>query len=195
MSHYRVRHLRHEEIVCVLERNGIVAMATDTVYGLHGIAPATHEKLTRIKNRNPGKPLLLIFSDIEMVMAFTGIQRLPSIARLWPAPLTLVLPLKNSILNTQGISTIAVRVPDNPGICTIIKELGYPLYSTSANKSGMTPIFSPKEIFNIFLNHVELIVDDGIIQHAVPSTIVDATDSFLRVLRYGAINIPSDYLK
>ena len=170
-------------------------MATDTVYGLHGIAPATHEKIAKIKNRNPEKPLLLIFSDIQMVMAVTGNQFLPAIAKLWPAPLTLVLPLKNSILDVQGVSTIAVRIPDNPGLCAIIKELGYPLYSTSANKSGMIPIISPKEIFSTFANHVELIINDGFIQDAIPSTIVDATTSSLRVLRCGALEIPPEDLR
>ena len=76
-------HPRHEEICAVLRRRGVVAMRSDTVYGLHGVD--TGARLTALKGRADGKPLLLLLADARAAEAVTGSAPPPALAALWPA--------------------------------------------------------------------------------------------------------------
>ena len=182
------RHPRHEEICAVLRRRGIVAMRSDTVYGLHGVAPATGARLTALKGRADGKPLLVLVTGARAAEALTGTPPPPALAALWPGPLTLVLPVAQAAPSpaAAGAATLAVRVPADPALRAIIAALGAPLYSTSANRAGEPPLGDAAALRAAFGAGVDLIVDDGPVSAALPSTIVDATVTPARVLRPGA---------
>ena len=191
-------HPRHEEICAVLRRRGIVAMRSDTVYGLHGVAPATGARLTALKDRaDAAKPLLVLVADGRAAEAITGTAPPPALAALWPGPLTIVLPVAQPAPSpvAAGAASLAVRVPADPALRAIIAAVGAPLYSTSANRAGEPPLGEPAALRAAFGGRVELIVDDGAVTAAAPSTIVDATVAPPRILRAGAAAVTAARLR
>ena len=180
----------------MLRRGGIVIMRSDTVYGVHGVAPATGARLTALKGRPDGKPLLVLLADRHGAEAITGSQPPPALAALWPGPLTIVLPVADPAPTpvAAGAESLAVRVPADPALRAIVAAVGAPLYSTSANRTGEAPLGDPAALRATFGSSVELIVDDGPVTAAVPSTIVDATVSPARVLRAGAVAVTATQL-
>ncbi len=191
-------HPRHEEICAVLRRRGIVAMRSDTVYGLHGVAPATGARLAALKGRaDAAKPLLVLVAGARAAEAVTGTAPPPALAALWPGPLTIVLPVAQPAPSpvAAGAASLAVRVPADPALRAIITAVGAPLYSTSANRAGEPPLGEPAALRAAFGGRVELIVDDGAVTAAAPSTIVDATVAPPRILRAGAAAVSAARLR
>jgi L-threonylcarbamoyladenylate synthase len=190
------RHPRHAEICAVLRRGGIVAMLSDTVYGLHGVAPAAGARLTALKGRSDDKPLLVLLADGAAAAAVTGTPPPPALAALWPGPLTIVLPVVQPAPTrvAAGAQTLAVRVPADPALRAIIAAVGAPLYSTSANRAGEPPLGDPAALRAAFGGSVDLVVDDGPVTAALPSTIVDVTASPPRVVRAGAVSVTAAQL-
>ena len=189
-------HPRHDEICAVLRRGGIVIMRSDTVYGLHGVAPTTGARLTALKGRPDGKPLLVLLADGRSAETITGTRPPPALAALWPGPLTIVLPVADPAPTpvAAGARSLAVRVPADPALRAIVAAVGTPLYSTSANRAGEPPLGDPAALRAAFGSSVELIVDDGAVTAVVPSTIVDATVTPARVLRAGAVAVTAAQL-
>ena len=185
-------HPRHEEICAVLRRGGIVVMRTDTVYGVHGVAPDTGARLRALKGgRAEGKPLLVLLAERRDAELITGTPPPPGLAALWPGPLTIVLAVAEPPPTrvAAGARTLAVRVPADAALRAIIADVGAPLYSTSANRTGESPIGDPATLQAVFAGGADLVVDDGPAAAAVPSTIVDATVAPARVVRAGAVAI------
>ena len=180
----------------MLRRRGIVVMRSDTVYGLHGVAPATGARLTALKGRPDGKPLLVLLADGRSAETITGTAPPAALAGLWPGPLTIVLPVAEPAPTpvAAGARSLAVRVPADPALRAIIAAVGAPLYSTSANRTGEPPLGDPAALRAAFGSSVELIVDEGPVAAAVPSTIVDVTVSPPRVLRAGAVAVTAAQL-
>ena len=180
----------------MLRRRGIVLMRSDTVYGLHGSAPATGARLTALKGRPDGKPLLVLVADGRSAETITGTAPPPALAALWPGPLTIVLPVAEPAPTpvAAGAGSLAVRVPADPALRAIIAAVGAPLYSTSANRTGEPPLGDPAALRAAFGSSVELIVDDGPVAATAPSTIVDVTTSPPRILRAGAVAVTAAQL-
>ena len=180
----------------MLRGGGIVIMRSDTVYGVHGVAPATGARLTALKGRPDGKPLLVLLADGSSAEKVTGTRPPPALAALWPGPLTIVLPVADPAPTpiAAGARSLGVRVPADPALRAIVAAVGAPLYSTSANRAGEPPLGDPAALRAAFGSSVELIVDDGPVTAAVPSTIVDATVSPARVLRAGAVTVTAAQL-
>jgi len=181
--------------VSVLRAGGIVAMPTDTVYGV-GVALAAEDGLARLfaaKDRPLDRAIVLIVADLAQT-ASVGI--LTPAARVladafWPGGLTLVLAqtpnaaLPSSL--TAGAATIGVRVPAHDCPRVLARELG-PLPVTSANISGQ-PVASDADAVLAQLGaRVELILDGGPARGGVPSTVVDCSGELPRILRSGAIS-------
>lgn len=171
-------------------------MRSDTVYGVHGVAPATGARLTALKGRPDGKPLLVLLADGSSAEKVTGTQAPPALAALWPGPLTIVLPVADPAPSpiAAGARSLGVRVPADPALRAIVAAVGAPLYSTSANRAGEPPLGDPAALRAAFGSSVELIVDDGPVTAALPSTIVDATVSPARILRAGAVAVTAAQL-
>ncbi|HUT08629.1 MAG TPA: L-threonylcarbamoyladenylate synthase [Candidatus Latescibacteria bacterium] len=182
------------EIAAALLEDAVAAYPTETFYAL-GAAAFSRKAVKRVyglKNRDAGKPLSVIASDLDMVREISASPH-PSFRLLaeefWPGPLTLVLPAAAGLpefLLGPG-RTIAVRIPPLSWLRVLVKEIGQPLTATSANLSGEKELADPAEVIALFRDKVEVVVDGGPSPGGVPSTIVDLTSPEPRVLRIGTI--------
>ena len=174
----------------LLARGGVAAVPTETFYAL-AADPASEEGVSRvfeIKGRDDGKPLLVLLSS-RGDLAKLGVEAEPRLLDrffdIWPAPLTVVLPLRAPIAASRGARTLAVRVPALKTVRRLL-ELAGPLTGTSANRSGRPPISDPDEVARELDGDLDLLVDGGPAPGGAPSTIVDATLEPPRMLRAGA---------
>lgn len=184
-------------VVDVLKRGGVVAVPTDTVYGL--IADALREsavkKIFRIKARSYQKALPVFVRDVAMAKQYAIIDAkvMKLLEELWPGKTTVVLRKKDAMPDvvTGGMKTVGFRIPDDPFMCALIEAYPNPLAETSANISGSEPAQSPSEVQNTFHRHIpepDLLVDGGRIASAGPSTVLDLTmPANPKILRMGAI--------
>lgn len=187
-------HPRHAEICAVLRRRGIVVMRTDTVYGLHGVAPDTGARLADLKGRDETRQMLVLVADAAAAQAVTGTAPPPALAALWPGPLTIVLPVVRHPGSRFSAATLGVRVPGDPALRAIVADVGAPIYSTSANRAGTPPLQDHDALRRAFGSSADLLVYDGRPAAAQPSTVVDASVSPPRVLRAGAIALSAAQL-
>ena len=183
------------EAIAVLRNGGIVALPTETVYGL--AADATNgDAVARIyaaKGRPSFNPLIVHVSDITMAQTLVDVPPLARdlIARFWPGALTLVLPLKDGApiasLVTAGLPTLAVRCPAHPMMQAAIAGLGRPLAAPSANASGRISSTTAAHVRASLGDRVPLILDDGPTSAGLESTIVAIDGDRATLLRPGAV--------
>jgi L-threonylcarbamoyladenylate synthase len=175
------------KVVKILKNQGIVIMKCDTIYGIVGIAPSTREKIKSIKKRDSTKQFLMLIQDGTWLKKFSNQRMPPDLKKYWPGPLTLVFVGKKS-------GSIALRVPQDSLLRTILKQIKKPLYSTSVNLANEAQIDNIDEIVRRFGSSVDCIVDSGTLTHALPSTIIDVTQHPYRVIRQGSLEIPASLL-
>jgi len=170
----------------VLRRGGVVMLPTDTIDGLHALADDERavERIVMIKGREANKPLVVLAADTAQLETLgvemrDGLRQ--TLASIWPAPLTAVLPLRDPIAASRGANSLAVRVPGVSWLRRLLQRTG-PLASTSANRSGEEPLTAdlPREI----LEALDGIASGPRIARSA-STIVDLTASEPRLLREG----------
>ncbi|WP_029041968.1 L-threonylcarbamoyladenylate synthase [Cucumibacter marinus] len=178
----------------ILRQGGIVAMPTETVYGLAADA-ANDDAVLRLyetKGRPRFNPLIAHCADLEMAQ---GIAEFPPLAlklaeAFWPGPLTLVLPRRAdaalSDLVTAGLPTIGLRVPDHPVAQELIARVGMPLAAPSANPSGRLSPTTADAVIEGFDGQVP-VLDGGPCHSGVESTIIAVDGDMLVQLRPGAI--------
>ncbi|MCX6567303.1 MAG: L-threonylcarbamoyladenylate synthase [Candidatus Aminicenantes bacterium] len=173
---------------------GIVIFPTETFYGLgaNAFSPDGVREVYAFKERDKGKPLPIVAADAESVLSYS--EHLPRvffdlIRQFWPGPLTLVVHARPlfppKMLGPNN--TIAVRVPGMAWLRDFLKDLGVPLTSTSANRSGHGEIADPFKIFRDFEDRNVTIIDAGRTTCGLSSTIVDVTSNPPKILREGAI--------
>ena len=181
-----------------LDRGGLLAYPTETVYGL-GSAPveSATERLAELKGRPKNKPFLLLVSSREMAEAW-GLVFTASASALasafWPGPLTLVLRgaegrMPDQLRGPEG--GIAVRHTSHAGISRLVSELGYPITSTSANRPGDPPAPGAETLARVFQPEVAsgvlLVLDGGVLGNVPSSTLVDCTGAQPMLIREGAL--------
>ena len=182
------------EAVAILQAGGVVAMPTDTLYGL-AADPFSVDAVARVfavKGRSAERAMPLVAADLDQIV--TQIGPLPELARrlamtYWPGPLTLLVTRPPSIPPdvAGGRGEIGVRVPAHAvtrELCRVYSRL---LTATSANLSGEPPSNDPDEIARALGAGVDLLLDAGRTPGGAPSTIVDVTGSEPRLVRPGAI--------
>jgi len=180
-------------IVKTLNNNGVIIYPTDTVYAL-GCAIDKHkaiDKLIKIKNNKKKiTNFSFIFESISQIAEFTTpIQNniFKALKKHLPGPFTFILPCNSNIpkLFRKKKSTIGVRIPDNNIANAIIKELGRPMLTTSIHSDDITEYTSNPELLHAkYENIVDIIIDGGI-GGIEPSTIIDATQGELNIIRQG----------
>ena len=179
--------------VDVLRAGGVVAIPTETVYGLAGDVTnaAAVARIYAIKGRPADHPMILHAYTLEAFEGFAVITpALRTLAeRFWPGPLTAVVPRgpRTPSTVTGGQPSVAVRVPDHPLALAILRAFGTPLAAPSANRFGRVSPTSAEHVRADLGADVELVVDGGATRVGVESTIVDLTDEVPAVLRAGAI--------
>jgi L-threonylcarbamoyladenylate synthase len=180
--------------VAVLKGGGIVAMRTDTVYGLVASVarPDALQKLVALKVRPVGKPFVLLAADWIGVRAVTShltpVARALG-ARYWPGPLTLVLPADENLPDevTAAGKTVAVRVPADPWMRAVLAEMRTALAAPSANLPGQPPAPDAAAVVGLFGGGVDLVLDGGPAASDLASTLVDCCGRDGEILRVGAI--------
>jgi L-threonylcarbamoyladenylate synthase len=183
-----------DEARTVLKRHGIIAVPTETFFGL-AVNPFQEEALDRLfalKDRAPEKPVLVLVDGPGMLTQVA--REVPGPARrlmekFWPGPLTIIFPSLPHLPRrlTGGTGTIGVRQPRQSLTCRLITALGFPITGTSANRAGHPPCLRADEVVREFGDHLDLILDADSCPGGLPSTIVDVTNSSPRLVRAGAI--------
>jgi L-threonylcarbamoyladenylate synthase len=182
------------EAVALLRAGGVVAIPTDTVYGIAAdmALPDAIERLFAVKRRPPEKAVAVLLADVEQAWTLgvmTPHARLLG-ERFWPGGLTLVLPLRPDAVLPRilaaGLPTVGVRVPDHEAPRTLARFLG-PLPTTSANVSGEPDMRDAGEIAERLGDALALVLDGGPIHGGPASTVVDCTMDLPSILREGAI--------
>jgi L-threonylcarbamoyladenylate synthase len=183
-----------EPAAAALSVGQVVAFPTETFYGL-AVDPRSSSavrSLFSIKRRPPDQPVPLIAASVEQVADHAG-SITPLAARLaargWPGPLTLIIPASPQLCRDVHLSSgrIAVRVPGHAVARALAESAGYPITSTSANRSGELPASSPEDVVAAFDDEIAVLIDAGRTPGGLPSTIVDATGDAPVLVRAGAI--------
>ena len=182
-----------EKGVTILQKGGVIAFPTDTVYGLGADAfnSTAVERIYEIKNRPKNRQLPLLIADVEQLTTLA--DPIPEIAwflarRFWPGGLTLVLPKTDSLpAYLAPESTIAVRVPDHPVCLAIIQHLGNPIIGTSANISGHPAALTADEVGQQLGGKIDFNINGGKCPGGKESTVVDVTRESPIILRQGII--------
>ena len=182
------------EAVALLRAGRIVAVPTDTVYGIAAdiALPDAIERLFAAKRRPPEKAVALLLADAAQadVLGVVGPAARVLAERFWPGGLTLVLPRRPGArlpdVLAAGAPTVGVRVPDHPAPRALAAALG-PLPTTSANLSGEPDARDAVEVAATLGDAVALVLDGGPIHGGPGSTVVDCTGERPMILRAGAI--------
>ncbi len=179
----------------IIRRGGLVAFATETVYGVG--ADATNDDavaaIFQAKGRPRFNPLILHFADAADMACYVEFDaRAEQLARaFWPGALTLVLPRKDgcpaSLLASAGLDTLAVRVPGHPLARNLIRAAGIPLAAPSANRSGEVSPSTAAHVADGLGERIDAVIDGGPCAVGLESTVIDLATPAATLLRPGGI--------
>jgi len=180
----------------VIKNGGVVAVPTDTVYGLacDPRNPLAIQRLYALKGREPKKPLACLTAYTEQILALSN--DVPEAVwaaakKHWPGALTLVAPAGDWLPAnlTAGLKTIGVRYPHCPWIWDLVEEVEFPIAATSANFSGRPAAVDARGVVRDWAGKIDMIVDGGRCPVARESTVAGMQGKSLTVLRQGALEI------
>jgi L-threonylcarbamoyladenylate synthase len=183
-----------ERAAAILRRGGLVAIPTETVYGL--AADALDEEavagIFRAKGRPASNPLIVHVADVAMARSLAASWPAAAAAiaaGLWPGPVTVVVPRGPRIpdIVTAGGPTVALRCPDHRLARRLIEVAGVPLAAPSANRSEAVSPTTAHHVLAGLGDKVELILDGGPCGRGIESTVVDCTTTPPRILRPGPL--------
>ncbi|WP_075350545.1 L-threonylcarbamoyladenylate synthase [Algoriphagus marinus] len=180
----------------LLEEAKLVAIPTETVYGLAGNAlnPLAVASIFETKKRPSFDPLIIHVSDLSKVETYVTdfpapLRKLAEV--FWPGPLTLLLPKSSQIpdLVTSGLDRVAIRVPNHPLTLELLTSLDFPLAAPSANPFGYISPTLPVHVAAHLGDKIPLILDGGPCEVGLESTIVGLEDDKITVYRLGGLEI------
>lgn len=194
MTTDRCPSLLLDEAVVALKKGKLVAIPTETVYGLaaNGLDVQAVAKIFEAKERPAFDPLILHFSNVAAVQ--DCVTFIPDLAHqlmaiFWPGPLTLILPKSSQVpdLVTAGLDKVAVRIPAHPIAQELLKRLPFPLAAPSANLFGRTSPTHPDHVKEQLSGRIDGVIDGGYCPVGVESTILDLTSEEPEILRWGGV--------
>lgn len=177
----------------IIRNGGMVVFPTETVYGIGASAfnGKACKKIFRVKGRAADNPLIVHVSSMRMADAVGFIPKRYSriLARVWPAPLTVVVRAKGSLprVVTGGLDTVAIRMPDNKIALDLIKESGVPIAAPSANISRKPSSTSASHAKKYFDGRVDAIIASEPSRFGIESTVINLADFSL--LRPGSYTV------
>jgi L-threonylcarbamoyladenylate synthase len=182
------------EAIDAIRAGNLVGLPTETVYGIAADAlnPDAVAAIFRLKQRPADNPLIVHLAHADDVLrvatAFPDAARRLA-ERFWPGPLTLVLPKRHEVpdITTGGLDTVAVRIPNHPVAHALIAATG-PLAAPSANRFMRLSPTRATDIDPEIASGLAVILDGGPCEVGIESTVVDATDDKIRLLRPGGIS-------
>lgn len=180
-----------------LRADGVVALPTETVYGLAGAAlvPTAVAKIFQAKDRPKFNPLIVHLPDIGWLEKVAHVdpetkEIVDGLTRaFWPGPFTIVLPKTDLVpdLVTAGLNTVAVRMSAHPVFQKVIRAFGRPLAAPSANRFGRISPTIAQDVESELGGRIPLIVDGGRTTHGIESTVVAVPAGYIEILRPGPI--------
>jgi tRNA threonylcarbamoyl adenosine modification protein (Sua5/YciO/YrdC/YwlC family) len=186
-----------ERVEAVLARGGLVALPTETVYGIGARAdlPRALEALKKAKGRPADLPLTWHVGSAQALERFPSLSPLAKrlVARYWPGPLTLVLPGIPAGLEAAGREGwTGVRMPAHRATAGILASLPFPVVLSSANRHGQSPVTTAQQVLAAFAgeNLLELVVDGGPSPLSESSCVLRLGQGRFDVLRDGLIGLP-----
>lgn len=173
----------------------IIAFPTDTVFGVGAVIDDLEaiDKIYKLKNRSLDKPLSILAANIEDILPY--IKKINNdvfliMKKYWPGALTIIFE-KSEVVNqkvTKGFKTIAFRIPNSKLALKLLNQTG-PLATTSVNISGEKPLNNYQEICQNFNDEIDYIVRKNETSSNISSTIIDATEDKIKIIRQGQIKI------
>lgn len=180
--------------VKLLQDGDIVAIPTETVYGIAGNAcnGESVKKIFKAKGRPQDNPLIVHISDMEMlksVVSHVNEDALKLADAFWPGPLTIIMPKGDKISseNCAGLDSVGVRMPSDPVAHAIIEQSGLPLGAPSANLSGKPSPTTAQDVFADMDGRLPLIIDGGECLRGVESTVISVLEDTPLLLRPGYV--------
>ncbi|MBO6829599.1 L-threonylcarbamoyladenylate synthase [Allomuricauda sp.] len=183
-----------EKAVAILKKNDVLAIPTETVYGLAGniYSEEAIAKIFELKKRPLNNPLIVHLHKMEQVHEI--VAEFPSKAKLlaeqfWPGPLTLVLKKGNNVpdLVTAGKDTVAIRIPDHPVTLALLEKLPFPIAAPSANPFNRISPTSAEHVHGYFQNTLA-VLDGGACKKGIESTIIGFEGEEPILYRLGSIS-------
>jgi L-threonylcarbamoyladenylate synthase len=174
----------------LLGNGGVAAVPTESSYALSADpwSEAGVRRVFETKGRDTIKALPVLFAareQLEGLGVIASAATLDQFFQIWPAPLTVVLPVRSPLPASRGLLSLAVRLPAEPRLRQLLASVG-PLTGTSANRSGSPALNDPDAVEAIFRRDVDLLVDGGKTPGGKSSTIIDATRDPPALVRDGA---------
>lgn len=185
------------EAARILREGGLVAVPTETVYGLAARADRDESvaAIYKAKGRPSFNPLIVHVADLEAAQALARFdaRALQLADAFWPGPLTLVLPLREdapvAAAVTAGLATVALRCPAHPVMRALIAETGLPLAAPSANRSGGVSPTDAAHVVSSLEDRLDAVIDAGACEAGLESTIIAVREGGRwQVLRPGPIS-------
>lgn len=185
-----------QEASGLIQAGETVAFPTDTVYGLgaHALDADAVQKIYEAKGRPSDKPLIILIHDRAQLDAV--VMDIPEAAEklmqaFWPGPLTLVFQKRPGVVPdyvTRGLDTVAVRMPNHPVALKLLKLADVPVAAPSANLSGNPSPISAAQVEQELSGRIAAVVDGGICEVGVASTILDVSREVPVILRKGSVS-------
>ena len=185
-----------DKVIFALNNDDLVAIPTETVYGLAGniFSDIALKKIFELKNRPFNNPLIVHIKSIESLkeIAFEIPESALKLAHhFWPGPLTLVLKKQPHIsdLVTAGKDTVAIRMPNHQRTLELLQQLDFPLAAPSANPFGSISPTSSKHVLDYFNDKLEVILEGGNCENGIESTIIGFEENQVILYRHGSISV------
>ncbi len=184
-----------EKAAAIINRGGLVAFPTETVYGLG--ADATNAEAVKsifsAKGRPADNPLIVHLSDhnqLNLVARDVPCEAKHLAKKFWPGPLSLVLHRSEYIPAdvSAGLPSVAIRMPDHPVALSLIKLAGMPLAAPSANKSGRPSPTSYRHVLEDLTGKIDAVIKSSICKIGIESTVLDLTGPSPSILRPGGLS-------
>lgn len=187
-----------EKAAEIIKNGGLVGLPTETVYGLaadalNGKAVA---KIFEAKGRPMDNPLIVHIADFSDIEKYNLVSEIPDSAYVlakafWPGPLTIIMKKSSIIPNevSAGLSTVAIRFPSHSVAQKIIKAAGVPLAAPSANLSGSPSPTTARHVLNDLNGKIDAVIDGGVCDVGLESTVISLATDIPRVLRPGGITV------
>ena len=183
-----------DQAKCIILSGGVVAIPTETVYGLGGNAfdDDAVKRIFEVKGRPNDNPLIAHVHpsyDLSQIIDGEPWYAKPLRDAFLPGPLTLVYPSKNKVspFVSCGLQTLAVRVPAHEGAQAFLRAVGVPIVAPSANLSRHVSPTSAQHVYDDFAGKISLILDGGECEGGIESTVCDCTGEYPVILRAGLI--------
>ena len=185
-----------ERAADILRRGGLVAVPTETVYGLgaNALDESAVQRIFSAKGRPAWDPVIVHIADRDMLVGL--VEDVPTAAvrlmdAFWPGPLTLLLPRSRSVPDavTAGRPLVGVRMPAHPVALELIRRAGVPVAAPSANVFGHTSPTTAAHVLHDLDGRIDAVLDAGPARHGVESTVLDPCRNPMVIYRPGAVTL------